>query len=421
MTTRDEVQVLKLTLHQHLVGYLAGYRSGRNRLTFAESFVADPARPTLSLITHPLFPKAPTVLSTPWVRTQRLHPVLSNLLPEGALRALIADQLKVHPDNEFRLFSHMGHDLPGALIATPLAPDEVPLAVLNVNPNARPVPFDKSHTTNRFSLAGVQMKFSVKAARDRYTLTTGEDVGDWIVKTPSTIHKHVPQNEYSAMRLAALAGVDIPEIRLVPLGQLDSLPPINLPDEQQAFAIKRFDRHGDGRIHTEDFAQVLVKYPHEKYDAANYDQIARIISQFSGDRLADLQQLARRLLVNLLLANGDAHLKNWSLIYADQITPRLSPAYDIVTTQLYMENERHSALKLAGNKDWYSTSMEHFDHWAKNLGIPRRLIRAHLQDTLDKARTLWPSALKNLPITDPHQAALRQHWRQLDPDFRITN
>ena len=85
----------------------------------------------------------------------------------------------------------------------------------------------------------------------------------------------------------------------------------------------------------EDFAQILVKYPHEKYDSANYEQIGRVIYVYSGDGLADVQQLARRLLTNILLANGDAHLKNWSLLYEDQVTPRLSPAYDIVTTSVY--------------------------------------------------------------------------------------
>lgn len=60
-----------------------------------------------------------------------------------------------------------------------------------------------------------------------------------------------------------------------------------------------------------------VKYAQEKYNSAGYEQIARILWQFSGDGLADTQQFARRLLANILLENGDAHLKNWSLVYRD--------------------------------------------------------------------------------------------------------
>jgi serine/threonine-protein kinase HipA len=61
-----------------------------------------------------------------------------------------------------------------------------------------------------------------------------------------------------------LAGVEIPEIKLVEMSKLDNLPPINLPHELYAFGIKRFDRDNQRGIHSEDFAQVLVKYPHEK-------------------------------------------------------------------------------------------------------------------------------------------------------------
>ena len=153
------------------------------------------------------------------------------------------------------------------------------------------------------------------------------------------------------MYSSALVGINIPEIKLVELDRLDNLPQINLPDEKFAFAIKRFDREENSRIHMEDFAQVLVKYPHEKYNSANYEQIGRILYDFSGDGLSDAQQFARRLLVNILLANGDAHLKNWSLLYADQVTPRLSPGYDIVTTNVYIDGERQYALNLGKTKD----------------------------------------------------------------------
>lgn len=415
----NEVRVLQLTLHRRLVGYLAGYQSGRNRLTFAEAFRTDPERPTLSLITHPAFPQAQTIMSTPWIRTQKLPPLLSNLLPEGALRELLAQRLKVHTDNEFQLLAHLGNDLPGALVATPIAPEQVPQELLNHYPKSRPVAFAEKPSANRFSLAGVQIKFSAKVTDERYNLTTEGELGDWIVKTPSTPHPDVPLNEYTAMRLAQLAGVTIPEIKLVDIRQLDNLPPINLPDEQQAFAIKRFDRDNGSRVHMEDFAQVFAKDALEKYDAANYEQIGRIVRQYSGDGLADVQQLARRLLANILLGNGDAHLKNWSLLYADQKTPRLSPAYDIVTTLAYMEGEQEFSLNLVGNKNWYRVTFNHFERWAEALSLPWRPIKAHLTDTLEKARALWPTALHELPMAPAHKVLLKQHWRTLAKDFQI--
>jgi serine/threonine-protein kinase HipA len=415
----EEASVLKLSLHGQSVGYLVGFQGGRNVLSFSDDFKQDENRPTFSLITHPAFPRSEKIMAEPWVRHQRLHPTLSNLLPEGALRALISQGLKVHADNEFYILSYLGADLPGALVVEPVEPEDVPASVLAIQSKTKVIKFDKVRSENKFSLAGVQMKFSMKEKEGRYNLSKGDVLGDWIVKTPSTQHKDVPLNEYTAMRLAELAGVDIPEIQLVELDKLDNLPPINLPNEKLAFAIKRFDRSGDIRIHMEDFAQVLVKYAHEKYNSANYEQIGRILYGFSGDAIADVQQFARRLLVNILLANGDAHLKNWSLIYSDRVAPRLSPAYDIVTTHVYIEGERQFALNLGKTKDWYGVSLLNFQSWAERAGIPWRIIKPHLDDVMEKARDRWDEAIKHLPMNEQHQQALRDHWSRLHKDFQI--
>ena len=415
----EEVNVLRLTLHGKLVGYLAGFQDGRNVLTFADEYKSDASRPTFSLITHPRFPRAEKLIAEPWSRNHKLHPTLSNLLPEGSLRELIAQGLKVHVDNEFYLFSYLGEDLPGALVAEPMEPEEVPAHLLSAHSQAKAVKFEKAARESKFSLAGVQMKFSMKQQDGRYNLSKGDVLGDWIVKTPSTKHKDVPLNEFTAMSLASMAGVDVPEIKLVQLDKLDNLPPINLPDEKLALAIKRFDRNDDQRIHMEDFAQVLVKYPHEKYNSASYEQIGKILYNFSGDGLADTQQFARRLLVNILLANGDAHLKNWSLLYSDKVTPRLSPAYDIVTTSVYIENERQYALNLGKTKEWNNVTYANFEAWAKRAGVPWRAIKPHLDDTMEKARSLWPEGIKELPMNDEHKDRLQAHWANLQNDFRI--
>ncbi len=417
--TTDGINVLKLTLHNKLVGYLAGFNNGRNVLSFADEFKGNSSRPTFSLITHPDFPNVEKLLSKPWAKNQRLHPTLSNLLPEGALRELIAQGLKTHIDNEFQIFSYLGQDLPGALVATPMEPENVPDSVLITHGKVRAVKFKMRDQENKFSLAGIQMKFSMKEKDGRYNLSKGDELGDWIIKTPSAKHKNVPLNEYTAMTLASLVGVNIPEIKLIEMDKLDNLPQINLPNEKLAFAIKRFDREQNTRIHMEDFAQVLVKYPHEKYNTANYEQIAKVLYKFSGDGLADVQQFARRLLVNILLANGDAHLKNWSLLYEDQITPILSPAYDIVTTNVYIENETEFALNLGKSKKWFTVTSAHFENWANKSGIPWRAIKPHLDDTIEKARSLWPEALKDLPMDEAHKEKLKAHWRNLQADFQI--
>ena len=415
-----EARVVRLSLHGRLVGYLTGFTNGQNVVTFDRAFREDPVRPTFSLTTHPEFPRAGTLLSRPWTTRQRVHPVLSNLLPEGALRDFIAQGLKVHRDNEFAFLAYLGRDLPGAIVAEPAEPKDLPATLLDTLGQAKSVRIVGTSNEKKFSLAGVQMKFSMKEHDGRYNLATGDELGDWIIKTPSTTHRCVPENEYTAMMLAELVGVDMPDIRLVELDKLDNLPAINLPAEKLAFAIRRFDRKEGQRVHMEDFAQVLMKYPHEKYDSANYEQLARILYRFSGQALTDVQQFARRLLVNILLANGDAHLKNWSLLYRDRMTPTLSPAYDIVTTRAYIDGETQFALNLGKTKSWDDITLNHFERWAAKADLPWRAIQPQLADVMDKARSLWPKALNDLPMDEAQKDILRRHWHGLHNDFRIS-
>ncbi|WP_308364363.1 MULTISPECIES: type II toxin-antitoxin system HipA family toxin [unclassified Microbulbifer] len=416
----EAVEVLELRLHGVTLGHLAGYQGGRNILVFNPAYIADPDRPTFTLSGIADHPACRKLYASPWVRQQRLHPVLSNLLPEGALRDWFAQMLKVHPDNEFPLFAQLAADLPGALTAEPVVPEQIPVGVLDHRTRIESVPRMIMDGRPHFSLAGVQMKFSMHESDGRFNISQPDSLGEWIVKTPSTRHRDVPLNEYTAMKLAELVGVDIPEVKLIMLDQLLDLPPINLPEEHYAYAIRRYDRDAHRkRIHAEDFAQVLFKYAHEKYGSTNFEHIGRVVYQFTGHKLANTQQLARRLLVNILLGNGDAHLKNWSLIYPDQITAELAPAYDIVYTQAYIPGESQASLNLAGSKDWYKLHLGHFESWANSVSVPWRTIKPHLDDVMEKARSLWPDYLRQAPMNSGHKEALKVHWSRLNSDFAL--
>lgn len=119
------------------------------------------------------------------------------------------------------------------------------------------------------------------------------------------------------------------------------------------------------------------------------------------------------------MANGDAHLKNWSLIYPDSKRPVLSPAYDIVSTLPYVEGEQEFALNMAKNKNWYQADMASFEAWAKRIGAPWQAIKVHLEETLELARGHWLKMLSELPMDELHQQTLKAHWKNLHSDFRI--
>lgn len=416
MTQPAQASVLALHLHGTHIGYLAGFAGGHNIVTFTPDYLHTSKRPTFTLSQL----GKPALLEQPWHSRQRLPPVLSNLLPEGALRDWAAQHLRIHPDNEFPLLAWLGNDLPGALIASPSDPESVPAWAFARHAQPLPVIVPVQQYGQRFSLAGIQMKFSGVHKDGRYHISQAGELGNWIIKTPSTLYPGVPGNEYTCMTLAKLAGIDTPDIRLIPRASLEGLPSIPLPAESHAYAIRRFDRDdANRRIHSEDFAQILQKYPHEKYRNSNYEMLGRILLQYSGDGVADLQQLARRLLVNILLGNGDAHLKNWTVFYPDQITPQLAPAYDILHTQTYIAGETRIALNLGNEKGWYALDWQHFQQWASKSGVAWPVIETALHDTLQHARDLWPAALADLPMLETQQRALRAHWQRLHPAWRI--
>lgn len=63
--------------------------------------------------------------------------------------------------------------------------------------------------------------------------------------------------------------------------------------------------------------------------------------------------------------------------------------------------------------------MDQFENWAGKANIPWRAIKPHLLDTMEKARELWPNALKELPMDDEQKAGLTEHWKNLHPEFHI--
>ena len=91
------------------------------------------------------------------------------------------------------------------------------------------------------------------------------------------------------------------------------------------------------------------------------------------------------MLINILLGNGDAHLKNWTIIYRDRLSAGLSPLYYVVFTAPYIKRD-NLVLNMAGTKQWYNISLKHFETWSGKVGAPRIAVKPHLLDVINKAR-----------------------------------
>jgi serine/threonine-protein kinase HipA len=115
----------------------------------------------------------------------------------------------------------------------------------------------------RFSLAGVQLKFSaVMEASGGLTIPAGGMGGSWIVKLPSHRFPAVPENEFAMLELARRVGITVAENRLVPMADIKGLPEEARAPGGKALAVRRFDRLPGGEsVHMEDFAQVFGQFP----------------------------------------------------------------------------------------------------------------------------------------------------------------
>jgi serine/threonine-protein kinase HipA len=316
--------------------------------------------------------------------TQRKLPVwFSNLLPEGMLREYLAKQASINPNHEFALIKFLGEDLPGAARIVPTDISENPL-LDSVKGSS-----SKDHGPLRFSLAGVQIKFSALMKRGgRLTVPASGMGGDWIVKLPAANFPSVPENEAAMLTLASLTGIDVPEHRLVRIREIGGLPSLGVMTGEYALAVRRFDRQPGGvRIHMEDLAQVFGVFPHDKYGKVGLARIAEMIRTVLGEPAA--QEFVARIVFIILTGNGDMHLKNWSLLYPDEIRPRLSPAYDLVSTVPYLPDEK-LALNLVGEKNFTALKLDHFRRLAEQAGLSEPLTVATVRRVLDAVQAAWP-------------------------------
>lgn len=399
-----DVSVLDVRLHDRSIGSLTLLQGDRTVFTFTDDYIADENRPTLSLS----FKDNLGGLLTRIAATQRvIPPFFSNLLPEGPLRKYLAERASVNQQREFFLLWALGQDLPGALSIHPADGEAMP-------PEAADAIEANGGNALRFSLAGVQLKFSAyKNAGKAGGLTIpAEGVGgSWIVKLPSQQYAGVPENEFSMMTIASKMGMDVPEIRLLELGEIGNIPDGIGELRGQALAIKRFDRTESGPVHIEDFAQVFGVFPDDKYKKRSYRSIAEVLAIETTD--ADVAEYFRRLVFSTLIGNADMHLKNWSLIYPDGRTPMLAPAYDLLSTIPYIKDDG-AALNYARTRKMAELSIDELRYMAAKARIPEKLVVSTAVETVDRFQSLWQAEKGHLPLAKNVVEAVEDHLAGLE-------
>ena len=404
----NHVSTLNVLLYGEPIATITNVGNDRTLFAFMDSYIHDESRPVLGLG----FKDALGGLLTNFKPTQtKLTPFFSNLLPEETMRHYLAERAGVNPAREFFLLWVLGQDLAGAITVEPADGEALP-------PNVQQDIDDemKIDVPMRFSLAGVQLKFSaVQQANGGLTIPATGKGGSWIVKLPSSRFDAVPENEYSMMELARMLGMDVPETQLLPINQI-----ANIPDgigkfgdafkNAQAFVIKRFDRAGDQAVHIEDFAQVFGVYPQDKYKKASMRNIAQVIG-IEGQN-EDIAEFTRRLVFNTLIGNADMHLKNWSVIYKDKRTASIAPAYDFVSTIPYIPDDSAS-LKVSRSKKFSDFTLDELSHLAAKAMLPEKLVLDTAKQTVAGFHEIWAKEKAHLPLTKSMIEAIETHLRSI--------
>jgi len=225
------------------------------------------------------------------------------------------------------------------------------------------------------SISGVQPKLSLKLDKKKNELISVAQGGEYILKPQTATYPNIPENEQCCMDMAEAFKIEVPPHCLIPL-----------KDDTLAYIVKRFDREEGEKFPQEHFAQILERK--EKYDGT-IEQIGKMIRKLSTAPGLDNQYLFVRVVFNFIIGNGDAHLKNYSLLTKDD-SIRLSPAYDLVCSRMVIPKEKwESALGISPGKGKKNDlNRKDFDDLGEYLGVPKGLRYIDFENQFTKMKEI---------------------------------
>lgn len=262
--------------------------------------------------------------------------------------------------------------------------------------------------THKLSLTGVQAKFSAKI---RYT-SDSDSSARTLTLSPEYIFKPEPiHSDRNAIDYRGLAKLELFSLVLASRLGLPTAKSglLYVEGGQPVFVSRRFDRSSEGKIHVEDFSQILDRtFGDDKY-AGSLEQIMKAISQYSHRyRAQSLENFFKLCIFNYLIGNADNHNKNFSLIIAadktKSIESALSPFYDIIPTALFTtEDDQETALTIAAKHK--KLTREHFAQLATRVAKGEELMQRFIDDFKNQGEFIQ-KALEGLIFPKEKSAAM---------------
>jgi serine/threonine-protein kinase HipA len=275
-----------------------------------------------------------------------LHPIFQMSLPEGDLLARLSSRLaKAGIGRPIDLLALTGAELIGRVSVYPegvppqASLDTRSFAELMTSPDTRRLFVDLVEAHLLRGVSGVMPKaISVSRQKEGDRLTAFDAGG--IYKTGNEEFPNLALNEWLCLRAARRAGIEVPEFEL--------------SSDRRVLRLARFDRTPQGPLGCEDFAALEGLGTQQKYQST-YERVVGTAATFvpSLSKVATRRESFRRIVLCWMLRNGDAHLKNFALLYSGAHDARLAPLYDVVTTTAYRALRSDvPALTLDGRRSW---------------------------------------------------------------------
>lgn len=257
---------------------------------------------------------------------------------------------------------------------------------------------------SKLSIQGVQPKLSVRLNTAHEQFEIVESGGTFIVKPPHQIYNEVPENEGITMRLAKVFGIDVPLHGLM-----------YNKDGTKSYFIKRFDRIARGhKLAVEDFSQLLGHSRNTKYDSS-MEKVSSVLDKHCTFPLIEKRKLFRRTLFCFLVGNEDMHLKNFSLIRANNKIEQ-TPAYDLLNTAILLKSGEELALPLRGKKSKL-TKDDLFDYFASSrLGLSAKVVQeelANLQNTGPQLESLIQESFLSIETKERYIQLLKERIKRI--------
>lgn len=394
-----KISVLEILLGELRVGHLFRY-GDIIRFAADEAYAKDRQAPLLSLS---LLAGDPAQQRAFFLDT--LNPVFNspgqgklpaffqNLLPEGLLRDHIVTERHCDPDDHFEVLAACGGDLPGNVYALPVHDRQLTAGLVTQHHDSLEMSVVDDPLEDGVSISGMQPKIALLEQGGHFVAARHLDSGHVIGKLPTTQFALLPQVEELSLRLASAAGVNACKATLQALDLIDANHWYDLGDSDKFLAVQRFDRDHPGRLHAEDFAQILSVDPSRKYTGGTYADIASVMLSVDGLGIAAVKELLRRIAVSELIGNYDFHLKNIGVLHFPDRRIELSPAYDIVAYSVYMGGRGHALAFTAGMEKRQILDPVSLRAFCDTLRLPEPGLRAVISDVCARALVHWPEMI----------------------------